>query len=138
MARRIGVRTQSTYLKMISIRHILLLALASVAIGCGPAKPTSNPPVVSTSKDPIVAKVCSVVAKQMGVEASKVSERTSMADLGADELDLVELVMELEDEFKITISDEAITNLTGNDEWQKGASKLTVANLADIVRKARK
>ena len=123
---------------MISIRHISLLALASFAIGCGPAKPTANSPVVSTSKDPIVARVCGVVANQMGVDASKVSERTSMADLGADELDLVELVMELEDEFKITISDEAITNLTGNNEWQKGASKLTVANLADIVRTSKK
>jgi len=125
---------------MTTNRQILFIAFASVAItiGCGPVKPTASSPVVSTSKDPIVAKVCGIVANQMGVEASKVSEHTSMADLGADELDLVELVMELEDEFKITISDDAITKLTGNNEWQKGASKLTVASLADIVRTSKK
>lgn len=118
----------------------------AIATGCGPAKPTVNSPVVSPSKDPIVTKVCSVVAMQMGVEASKVSERTSMADLGADELDLVELVMELEDEFKITISDEGLNNLAGeggpnligNDSWKKRASNVTVATLADLVRKAKK
>ena len=49
-----------------------------------------------------------IVAEQLGVEKEKVSSDTSFVnDLGADSLDTVELVMELEEEFDITIPDDA-------------------------------
>lgn len=52
-------------------------------------------------------KVIEVVCEQMGVSADKVSPETSFVnDLGADSLDTVELVMELEEKFEITIPDE--------------------------------
>ncbi len=52
-------------------------------------------------------RVVKIVAEQMGVEKAKVSPETSFVnDLGADSLDTVELVMELEDEFDISIPDE--------------------------------
>jgi acyl carrier protein len=47
------------------------------------------------------------VAHQLGVEEEKVSpESAFVEDLGADSLDVVELVMALEDEFKIEIPDD--------------------------------
>ena len=52
-------------------------------------------------------KVIKIVCEQMGQTEDKVSEETSFInDLGADSLDTVELVMELEDEFEISIPDE--------------------------------
>lgn len=55
----------------------------------------------------ITKKVIEVVCEQMGVSADKVSGETSFVnDLGADSLDTVELVMELEEKFEITIPDE--------------------------------
>ncbi len=52
-------------------------------------------------------KVKSIIAEQLGVEASEVTEAASFTDdLGADSLDTVELVMEFEDEFEITIPDD--------------------------------
>lgn len=55
----------------------------------------------------ITKKVIEVVCEQMGVSADKVSAETSFVnDLGADSLDTVELVMELEEKFEITIPDE--------------------------------
>ncbi len=55
----------------------------------------------------INSKVIEVVCEQMGVSADKVSVETSFVnDLGADSLDTVELVMELEEKFDITIPDE--------------------------------
>ena len=52
-------------------------------------------------------RVIKIVAEQMGVEKSKVAIETSFVnDLGADSLDTVELVMELEDEFDVSIPDE--------------------------------
>ncbi len=48
------------------------------------------------------------MAEQLGVDKEKVKPETSFVnDLGADSLDTVELVMELEEEFDINIPDEA-------------------------------
>ena len=52
-------------------------------------------------------KVIEIVSEQMGVDKSEITRETSFVnDLNADSLDTVELVMEFEDEFEITIPDE--------------------------------
>jgi len=51
--------------------------------------------------------VVEIVAEQMGVDKAQITRETSFVnDLGADSLDTVELVMEFEDEFDISIPDE--------------------------------
>ncbi|MFO0907245.1 MAG: acyl carrier protein [Isosphaeraceae bacterium] len=53
-------------------------------------------------------RVIDIVSDQMGVAKDQVTRETSFVnDLGADSLDTVELVMEFEEEFDITIPDEA-------------------------------
>jgi acyl carrier protein len=55
----------------------------------------------------IEAKVIEIVSEQMGVDKAEVSRETSFInDLNADSLDTVELVMEFEDEFDMSIPDE--------------------------------
>ena len=55
----------------------------------------------------IEEKVKEIIVKQMGVNKEQVKPETSFInDLGADSLDTVELVMELEDAFEINIPDE--------------------------------
>ena len=55
----------------------------------------------------IKEKVINIVCDQLGVSKDKVTDATSfVTDLGADSLDTVELVMEFEDEFEISIPDE--------------------------------
>jgi acyl carrier protein len=57
--------------------------------------------------DEIEEKVVDIVAKHLDVERDKIKPETSfIGDLGADSLDIVELVMELEEAFDITIQDE--------------------------------
>lgn len=52
-------------------------------------------------------RVIEIVSEQMGVSKDQITKDTSFVnDLGADSLDTVELVMELEEEFDITIPDE--------------------------------
>ena len=52
-------------------------------------------------------RVKQIVAEQLGVDAAQVTpEAAFMDDLGADSLDTVELVMALEEEFDVEISDE--------------------------------
>lgn len=55
----------------------------------------------------IEEKVIDIICEQMGVEKSEVARETSFInDLNADSLDTVELVMEFEDEFDVSIPDE--------------------------------
>lgn len=55
----------------------------------------------------IFETVKSVVAEQLGVDESEITMESSFNDdLEADSLDIVELMMALEDEFKIEISDD--------------------------------
>ena len=56
----------------------------------------------------IEARVKKIIAEQLGVPESDVpNEKAFVADLGADSLDTVELVMALEEAFDIEIPDEA-------------------------------
>jgi len=53
-------------------------------------------------------RVIDIVASQLGVSKEQITPETSFInDLGADSLDTVELVMELEEEFEINIPDDA-------------------------------
>ena len=52
-------------------------------------------------------QVVAIVSEKLGVDKEKVNLETSfVGDLGADSLDMVELLMNLEDSFKMTIPDE--------------------------------
>lgn len=52
-------------------------------------------------------RVKEIISEQLGVEANQITPEASMTDdLGADSLDQVELVMALEEEFNVTISDD--------------------------------
>ncbi len=54
-----------------------------------------------------------IVASQLGVDKEKIAPETSFVnDLGADSLDTVELVMELEEEFDINIPDDAAEKIS--------------------------
>jgi acyl carrier protein len=53
-------------------------------------------------------RVIDIVCENLGVNKEQVTRQTSFQeDVGADSLDIVELVMELEEEFDITIPDDA-------------------------------
>jgi acyl carrier protein len=59
------------------------------------------------TKDEILAKIRDIIVDQLGVDREAViMEASFQEDLDADSLDLVELIMELEDQFGIKISDE--------------------------------
>ena len=58
-------------------------------------------------------KVKEVVMDKLGVEESQITETAHfMDDLGADSLDTVELIMQLEEEFGIEIPDEDAEKIT--------------------------
>ena len=60
----------------------------------------------------VTSRVINVVAEQLSVEAAEIRPESSFQDdLGADSLDLVELIMAMEEEFDIKIDDEAAQKL---------------------------
>jgi len=70
----------------------------------------------------VVEEVRAILVEQLGVDASEVTEEASFQeDLNADSLDLVELIMEMEDRFKIKIPDEEAEKIQ------------TVGNAVDFV-----
>ena len=69
-------------------------------------------------------RVIDIIVEQLGVDREQVtSEASFIEDLGADSLDTVELVMALEEEFDMEISDEEAEKIT------------TVAQAIDYIKK---
>jgi len=61
----------------------------------------------------IPSRVKSIIVDKLGVNDSEVTPQSSFTnDLGADSLDTVELIMEFEKEFNISIPDEEAENIT--------------------------
>ena len=68
----------------------------------------------------MLEKVKNLLASQLGIKPDRITEKSRiLEDPGADSLDLVELLMTLEDEFNVTVSDE---------------DALKLKTVADIVR----
>jgi acyl carrier protein len=62
---------------------------------------------MAASREEVFERVKEVLTEQLGVDDNEVTEDASFQeDLDADSLDLVELIMELEDQFGIKISDD--------------------------------
>lgn len=60
----------------------------------------------------ILDKVKEILAKHLGIDKLKINDKTNIStDLGADSLDLVEILMSLEDEFHVSIPDEAVAQI---------------------------
>ncbi len=61
----------------------------------------------------VLERVTKIIVDRLGVDESEVKLDSKFKDdLGADSLDVVELVMELEDEFDMEISDDEAENIT--------------------------
>lgn len=72
----------------------------------------------------VLEEIKSLVAVNLGVEEERVHASSNLAtDLGADSLDAVELIMEIEDHFDISVSEEDALKL------------LTIQDIVDYIEK---
>ena len=68
----------------------------------------------------VLEKVKSLLSAQLGIKEERIQPKSRiLEDLGADSLDLVELLMTLEDEFNVTVSDEEAIKLKTVDDIVK-------------------
>ena len=64
------------------------------------------------NREEILEKVRELIADKLGVDKDEVTEEASLVDdLGADSLDLVDLVMVFEEEFDVKIEDDELENI---------------------------
>ncbi|WP_114571110.1 acyl carrier protein [Exiguobacterium flavidum] len=64
------------------------------------------------TKEQILADVQEAIAEKLGKDASEITvDKSFKDDLGADSLEVMELVMDLEDKFEITIEDDQAEGL---------------------------
>ena len=86
--------------------------------------------------DTVLEKVKEVISEQLGIDDtdSITTETTFIDDLGADSLDIVELIMALEEEFDIEIPDsdaEKVVTVGDVVDYIKEAEKIT--SVGDVV-----
>ena len=56
-------------------------------------------------------KICSLINERFDISETALSPETTWEEIGADSIDLVDLITEIEDTFQISIPDEAIEDL---------------------------
>jgi acyl carrier protein len=78
-----------------------------------PAKISAFPKIPGGSMAAVEQKVKQIIVEQLGVDESQVDMNASFVDdLGADSLDIVELVMAFEEAFELEIPDEDAEKIT--------------------------
>ena len=90
------------------------------------AQDESREPVTATE---VLQKVRKQIAMQLGVATKQIAPGRPLREYGADELDIVELVMALEQEFDIEIPDDV-----GSDQGPRGGEQtVTAQHFVDVV-----
>lgn len=73
----------------------------------------------------VLEKIKKILSEQFSVDESAITENTNIADdLGADSLDVVDIMMSIEDEFEMEMPDEAVDNVR------------TVGELVNFIKKS--
>lgn len=77
--------------------------------------------------DMVIDKVKELVAEQLGISKDTIkAESNIIEDLGADSLDVIEMLMTLEDEYGITIPDDKISQIK------------TIGQIVDLIEECQK
>ncbi|KAL5230567.1 hypothetical protein ABZP36_029343 [Zizania latifolia] len=88
--------------------------------------------VCCTAKKETVDKVCDIVKKQLAVpEDIEVSGASKFSDLGADSLDTVEIVMGLEEEFKISVEESSAQSIATVEDAAALIDRLVAAKSSE-------
>mmetsp|Transcript_16028 Transcript_16028/g.49586 ORF Transcript_16028/g.49586 Transcript_16028/m.49586 type:complete len:110 (+) Transcript_16028:66-395(+) len=100
------------------MQKVIVALLLGAAAAFAPVR--NAPRCVGVARFGVEDKLKEIVAEQLGVEQASITGEASFAsDLGADSLDVVEMVMKIEEEFNVELPDERAEE---------------VQNLSDAVR----
>jgi acyl carrier protein len=114
--------------------RMLLVFLACLTLGCTAVRETDTQRETSGT----LAEVQSVVANQLGKTDADIDPDATFATLGADDLDLVEITMEVEEAFGIVIRDEALVMAANVSSVDELCAHLTIRTFAKVAEAAPK
>lgn len=116
----------------------LFVAVVVAFLGCDTHSEPNKSPNTQSTPETVENAVRKVISKLMKVDSAAIPMDTPISDapLKADDLDLVEIVMELEEQLGIQISDAALEQYSG--KLGKSPIKITPNQLVTIVRQAPK
>ena len=81
----------------------------------------------------IAEQVKLVISKSLAIPVDQLTDETRLEDLGAQSIDVIEMVFELEDKFDIEISLPS-TREVAADNLEKGQENLTFSTVGDVFR----
>ena len=87
---------------------------------------TSRVATCAQASSETLTKVQEIIADQLGTDQGKVAAGAKMADLGADSLDTVEIMMALEEEFDITLDEEGAEQISTVQEGETSIQRASV------------
>jgi len=104
------------------MKSCLLIALLLIAAGCSPKQPSSEP-AMNLELHRVIQKIA---AEHLDKPVDALILDATFASFGADDLDLVEITMAVEERLGITISDDELTKAAGTHSDQNLAAHLTL------------
>ncbi len=111
------------------MRQYSLLILILLDAGCSKR---ATPPAAAMTPNSLQS-VQKIISTQLSVPADTIRPDSTFAALGADDLDLVEIVMATEDDLGLSISDESLNLASQAPSAEKLAGSLTVRVFAAVV-----
>jgi acyl carrier protein len=106
-----------------------IVVLGCLLLGCGSAAEYET----RTSSTRTELDVRAIIAKQLGRSTSSIKPNATFAQLGADDLDLMEIILEIENSRGITIDDDKLVGLSGAADSGELLSRLTVRTFEQVV-----
>ena len=114
--------------RVLATQATMQLRSILVALALGASSAFMRPASVSrvTARFSVEDKLKEIVAEQLGVEQSSITPEASFAsDLGADSLDVVEMVMKIEEEFNVELPDERAEEVQNLSDAVRVVTELT-------------
>src|SRR5262249_16257218 len=114
------------------MRRLFIIFLSLFIVGCDRKHPGSSP----QSAPRALPAIQKIVADQLGRPLDDVRPDATLPSIGADDLDLVEIVMATEEALNVSIDDESLVKAAGAAQPDKLVESLTIRVFAALAEGA--
>lgn len=117
---------------MNKLKHCIVAIYCVFIIGCGLTEVADR----IEPETPMLVEIKTVIASHLNRPVDEIESDATFADLGADDLDLVEITMDVEDQLNLVIRDAALVAKTGSSSANDLCRRLTIQSFAEVASAA--